>query len=165
MNWKNSLKKTQSKLPINLESTPKKVQPPIPEETKNIPKNKQSKLPEELTQGATVSTIPAEKWGEEVPEEKPPEEDNTTTQSNVKNFTKSEVSDTDLRADVIKELVEGLKKLLELIKGMDLVAPNIPMGVKGNLETEIASQYSTLMGSWDELKDIMYKIQYQLQND
>jgi hypothetical protein len=164
MNWKNSLKKTQSKLPINLESTPKKVQPPIPEEINNLPKNKQSKLPEELTQGATVSTIPAEKWGEEVPEEKPPEEDNTTTQSNIKNFTKSEVGDTEFRENVIEELISGLQELLKLIKKMDTASPNME-GYEGNLETELASQYSTLMGTWEELRDVIYKIQYQLQND
>lgn len=125
----------------------------------------QTKLPKEMTGGATISTIPAEKWGDKPPETPPPKEDTTTRQTSLKDLEKEEVSDTDLRADVIKELVEGLKKLLELIEGMDLAAPNIPIGVRGNLETEIANQYSTLMGSWDELKDIMYKIQYQLQND
>lgn len=163
MNWKNSLKKRQSKLPISLESVPKKIQP-LPEERENLPKNKQSKLPEELTQGATVSTIPAEKWGEGVPEEEPPEEDTTTTQSSVKNFTKSEVSDTEFRKDVIEELIAGLKELLNLIERMDTASPNMK-GYEGNLETEIASQYSTLMGTWEELRDSMYKVQYQLQND
>jgi len=47
---------------------------------------------------------------------------------------------------------------------MDTASPNME-GYAGNLETEIASQYSTLMGTWEELRDSMYKVQYQLQND
>ena len=131
---------------------------------KKILKN-QTKLPKEMTEGATVSTIPAERWGDKPPETPPPKKDKTTKQTSLKDLERKQVSDTDLRTDVIKELVEGLKTLLELIERMDSAAPNIPLGDKGNLESKIANHYSTIMGTWDELRDIMYKVQYQLQND
>lgn len=41
---------------------------------------RQTKLPKKLTEGATVSTIPAEEWGNEPKETPPPKEDTTTRQ-------------------------------------------------------------------------------------